>query len=156
MSFFDEFHNIFKQNQEELTPIFLKKKPNSLIDTSKKEEVLGLHEAYVNEMKTSFSQALGKDRMYQRPVGFMQDQQIWMIGVQVRYFVKQVLHFDHADFMKALKEDVQPLLGELGIWSLTNYMNVQKDKGKIEKKKMAAVAIEILKNYLEHGLDYLN
>jgi hypothetical protein len=44
-----------------------------------------------------------------------------MVGVLVRYFVKQVLHFDHTDFLKAVKEDIQPLLGELGLWALTNY-----------------------------------
>lgn len=74
-------------------------------------------------MKTSFSAALGKDRLYQRPVGFMQDQQIWMVGVLTRYFIKTVLHYDHQDFIKAIKEDVAPLLGELGIWAITNYMN---------------------------------
>lgn len=101
----------------------------------------------------SFSSALGKDRLYQRPVGFMQDQQIWMIGVLVRYFVKKVLNFDHADFMKAMKEDVQPILGELGLWALTNYSMRQKEKGLLEKKKRASVAIEIIKSYLEHGFD---
>lgn len=92
-----------------------------MIDKNNREEVTKLHEAYVNEIRTAFSSALGKDRLYKRPVGFMQDQQIWMIGVLVRYFVKQVLHFDHSDFLKAIKEDIQPLLGELGIWALTNY-----------------------------------
>jgi hypothetical protein len=56
----------------------------------------------------------------------MQDQQIWMIGVLVRYFVKKVLSFDHADFMKALKEDINPLLGDLGLWALHNYSITQK------------------------------
>ena len=111
------------------------KKPSALINKDNKDEVIKLHEAYVNEIKTSFSAALGKDRLYQRPVGFMQDQQIWMIGVLVRYFVKQVLSFDHPDFMKAMKEDINPLLGELGLWALTNYSMRQKEKGKADKKK---------------------
>lgn len=126
VSFFDEFHQLFKDNFDELSPVFLNKKSqqnNTLIDKSNSQDVLKLHEAYVNEMKTSFSQALGKDRLYQRPTGFMQDQNIWMIGVLTRYFIKQVLHFDHADFMKAMKEDVNPILGELGLWVLTNYCN---------------------------------
>ena len=92
-----------------------------MINKDNKEEVIKLHEAYINEIKSAFSSALGKDRLYQRPVGFMQDQQIWMIGVLTRYFVKQVLNFDHADFLKAMKQDIQPLLGELGLWALTNY-----------------------------------
>ena len=83
----------------------------------------------------------------------MQDQQIWMIGVLSHYFVKQALHFDHADFLKVFCEDIQPLLGELGVWVLTNYCERQKEKGKLDKKKQGAVALDILKNYLEHGLD---
>jgi len=126
-----------------------------MIDKDNKEEVIKLHEAYANEIRTAFSSALGKDRLYKRPVGFMQDQQIWMIGVLVRYFVKKVLHFDHADFLKAIKEDIQPLLGELGIWALTNYSMRQKEKGLQDKRKKAQVAIEIVKSYLEHGLDNL-
>jgi hypothetical protein len=50
------------------------KKPSALINKDNKEEVIKLHEAFVNEIKTSFSAALGKDRLYQRAVGFMQDQ----------------------------------------------------------------------------------
>jgi hypothetical protein len=49
------------------------KKPLALIDKDNKEEVIKLHEAFVNEIKSSFSAALGKDRLYQRPCGFMQD-----------------------------------------------------------------------------------
>ena len=33
-----------------------------------------MHEAYITEMKTTFMNALGKDRMYQRPCGFVTDQ----------------------------------------------------------------------------------
>ncbi len=106
-------------------------------------------------MKTSFSAALGRDRLYQRPTGFMQDQNIWMIGVMARYFIKQVLHFDHADFIKAVKIDIQPLLGELGQWVLTNYCNRQKEKNKPEKKKQGTVALDLIKNYLENGLDQI-
>ena len=104
VSFFDEFQGLFANNYDELSPIFLESnKPSAMINKDNKNEVIKLHEAYVNEIKTSFSQALGRDRLYQRPVGFMQDQQIWIIGVLTRYFVKKVLNFDHADFMKALK-----------------------------------------------------
>lgn len=85
----------------------------------------------------------------------MQDQQIWMIGVLVRYFVKKVLSFDHADFMKALKEDINPLLGDLGLWALHNYSITQKEKGKADKRKRAQIAIEIVKSYLEHGFDLI-
>ena len=75
MSFFDEFHALFRDNYDELSPLFLaSKKPTTLIATTNKTDVLNLHAAYLGEMKLTFSQAMGKDRLYQRPVGFMQDQ----------------------------------------------------------------------------------
>lgn len=86
---FDGFQEMFKNNYDVLAPTFIeKKKPSALINKDNKEEVTNLHNAYVSDMKNSFSSALGKDRIYLRPVGFMQDQQIWMIGVLTRYFVK--------------------------------------------------------------------
>ena len=48
-----------------------------------------------------------------------------------------------------------PLLGEMGLWVLTNYANKQREKGKTEKRKMALVAVEIVKKYLESGFEYL-
>lgn len=30
-----------------------------------------MHEAYVNELKAGFSSALGKDKLYMRPAGFL-------------------------------------------------------------------------------------
>lgn len=92
--------------------------------------MLNLHEAYVNEMKGSFSVALSKDRLYQRPAGFIEDNKVWMIGVHLRYLVKQVLRFDHIDFLKAFKVDILPILSEVGLWVLKNYEIRQKDKGK--------------------------
>ena len=58
--------------------------------------------------------------------------------------------------MKAIKCDLGPLLGEVGLWVLTNYSNRLKEKGKTEKRKGALIAIDIVKNYLENGLDYLS
>jgi hypothetical protein len=45
-----------------------------MIAKDNKQEVIALHEAYVNDMKSSFSHALGRDRLYQRAAGFLQDQ----------------------------------------------------------------------------------
>jgi hypothetical protein len=57
-----------------LTAIFIQnKKPSALVDKDNVQEVLNLHEAYVNEMKNTFSNALNKDRLYLRPVGFLMD-----------------------------------------------------------------------------------
>jgi len=156
ISNFDALHQLFKDNQEELTALFIEaKKPSALVDKDNKQEVLNMHEAYVNEKKNTFSTALGKDRLYLRPVGFLQDTQIWMVGVLSKYFVNQVLMFDHADFVKAVKMDLEPLLGDMGLWVLGNYAQRQQEKGKQEKRRMALVAVEIVKKYTESGFDYL-
>ena len=73
--------------------------------------------------------------MYYRPAGFVTDQQIWMVGVLVNYFLKSVMHFSHDDFMTALKVDLGPILGECGLWVLKNYEMRMADKGRDEKKK---------------------
>ena len=44
-----------------------------------------------------------------------------MIGVQLRYLAKQVLRFDHIDFLKSLRVDISPILSEVGLWVLKNY-----------------------------------
>jgi len=111
--------------------------------------VLNLHEAFVHDIRTTFMDALGRDRMYQRPCGFVTDQQIWMLGVLLKYFLKNVLHFDHTDFLTALRVDLGPLLGETGLWTLKNYITLQTEKGNNDKKKKARVALDIVKNYLE-------
>jgi len=50
------FHQYFKENYDELSAIFLeKRKPSELVNKDSKAEVENLHEAYVNEMKNSFS-----------------------------------------------------------------------------------------------------
>jgi hypothetical protein len=46
-----------------------------------------------------------------------------MIGVMRKYFISTVLRYSHSDFMKAMKLDLGPLLGEVGIWVMTNYAN---------------------------------
>ena len=78
-----------------------------------------------------------------------------MVGVLVKYFVNQVLRFDHQDFVRAIKTDLGPLLGDTGLWALKNYQVHQTQKGKEEKKKMARNAIDLVTKYLETGLDVL-
>ena len=58
-----------------------------------------------------------------------------MVGVLSKYFIKTVLHYSHEDFLKAIKLDIPPLLGEVGLWVMNNYCNRQKEKGKAEKRK---------------------
>ena len=71
VTFFDQLHEYFKDNYDLLAADFIKtRKPAS----DKKDEILNLHEAYVNELKTNFTAALGRDRMYRRPCGSVTDQ----------------------------------------------------------------------------------
>lgn len=78
-----------------------------------------------------------------------------MLGVLTKYFIKQVLRFDHADFMKAVKLDISPLLGEMGLWVLNNYCQRCQEKGRTEKRKQAQVCVDIVKSFIEQGLDYI-
>jgi len=93
--------------------------------------------------------------MYKRQCGAVTDQQIWMIGVLTQYFVKCVMRFDHKDFVRAIKTDLGPLLGDTGLWALKNYQTYQTMKGNDEKKKIARNAVDLITKYLETGLDML-
>jgi len=90
-------------------------------------------------MSSSFMEALGKDRMYHKPCGFVTDAGIWMMGVLIKYAVNKVLHFNHQDFMHALKADLGPLLGDTGLWCFKQYKTAQLEKGNEEKNKKARV-----------------
>ena len=56
--------------------------------------------------------------MYHKPAGFINDQQSWLIGVQMHYFINKVLRYSHADFLKAVRTDLGPILGNTGLWAL--------------------------------------
>ena len=58
-----------------------------------------------------------------------------MLGVLLKYLVRQVLHFNHQDFLTALRVDLGPLLGETGLWALKNYQVRQIEKGNDEGKR---------------------
>ena len=122
VTYFDQLHNFFKENFEALAPTFCEiRNPPATIDRNDRSQLENLHEAMINDYKQGFMAALGRDRMYKRQCGAVTDQQIWMIGVLVKYFVNQVLRFDHKDFVRAIKTDLGPLLGDTGIWALKNY-----------------------------------
>lgn len=157
VTFFEDFNAFFKENYDVLAPVFIaQKKPPASVDTSKQADIENMHDAWVNEMKQTFMAALGKDRMYQRPAGFVTDQQIWMINVLRKYLTKNVLHFDQSDFLQAVRIDLGPLLGDAGLWALKNYSTYQAEKGNDEKKRKARVAMELISNYLENGFDQLS
>ena len=78
-----------------------------------------------------------------------------MIGVLLKYFVKYVIHFDHKDFLRALRTDLGPLLGDTGLWALKNYLNSHTQKNNDEKKKIARNAIDLLTKFIETGYDVI-
>jgi len=86
-------------------------------------------------MKGNFSAALGRDRMYHRPCGFLNDQQIWLVGVLMQYLLSNVLRFNHSDFMKAIRQDLGPVLGDLGLWALRCKLDEAKAAKDNELKK---------------------
>lgn len=93
------------------------------------EDIVARHNAFIDEMKGNFSAALGKDRLHHRPCGFLNDQQIWLVGVLMQYFLTSVLRMDHKDFLKALRIDLGPVLGDLGLWIL----KCRQDEAKVAK-----------------------
>jgi TPR repeat protein len=151
---FDQQDKYFKENFDVLKPVFaeIRAPPAEMTD---RKQIENLHDAYLNEMQETFSAKLGKDRMYQRAAGFVTDQQIWMIGVLMKYFLRKVMHYSHDDFMTAFKVDLGPLLGESGLWALRNYELRMKEAGKEDKKKKARNAIDLITEYLENGWDNL-
>lgn len=114
-----------------------------------------MHDAFVGELKNGFSAALGKDRLYNRPCGFLNDQQIWMVGVTIQYMVGSVLHFDHADFLRALRLDLGPILGDVGQWCLKSLEDQAKENGNKDLKKQFATCLELVEKYMENQFDTL-
>lgn len=78
------------------------------------------------------------------------------MGVLTKYATKKVLHFNHNDFMMALRADLTPLLGNTGLWVIKNYMTRQTEKGNEEKKKRARTVLDIIQNYLDNGMTQLS
>ena len=72
-----------------------------------------------------------------------------MLGVLARYFMKQVLHFDYLDFQKALFHDLGCVLGELGLWTLTNYCNRRLARGHHDKYERGQICMDLIREYLQ-------
>lgn len=74
VTFFDQMNEYFRDNYDILAPNFIKqRKPDADPAKETKQEVLNMHEAFINEQKTNFMAALGRDRMYKRPCGSVTD-----------------------------------------------------------------------------------
>jgi len=58
-----------------------------------------------------------------------------MLGVNAAYYLESCLRMDHKDFLQALNIDLGVLLGDVGLWVLTNLLSNAKDSGDKDKKK---------------------
>ena len=73
VTYFEELTALFKDNFKELAPVWIKSKGVS-VDIKEEKDIQNMHEAFIQELKVTFSAALGKDRLYNRPCGFLNDQ----------------------------------------------------------------------------------
>jgi len=82
VTYFDEAVSYFKEHYDLLAADYVKrtKLPMEVKDETK-VDILNMQKANISEMRNTFSNALNKDRLYHRPCGFLNDQQIWMLGV---------------------------------------------------------------------------
>lgn len=73
VTYFDEIKLFFKENVAELAGEFAKSNPHLPLDLKNTDDINARHVAFIDEMKVNFSAALGKDRLYHRPCGFLND-----------------------------------------------------------------------------------
>jgi len=86
VTYFDEVKVYFKRHIGVLKSEFSKSNPHLTLDLANEDDIYARHTAWMDELKVNFAGALGKDRLYHRPCGFLNDQQIWLVGVLVSYF----------------------------------------------------------------------
>lgn len=131
---FQELQDFFKKNTEVLRDEFLKRKNYEELKIDSDEEIMNLHEAYINELMNKFTNAMRKDQLYKRATAYMTDGLIWMMKVQKLYMVDTVLRFNHEDFLTAVRDDIPPLISEVGIWMFENAISREKELG--DKNRM--------------------
>ena len=74
VTFFDEVIAFFAANLKVLAPEFIKMKGLTIeLKDDNHKDIQNMHDAFVNELRATFSTALGKDRLYNRPCGFLND-----------------------------------------------------------------------------------
>jgi len=103
---------------------------------------------------TKFSNAMRKDQLYKRATAYMTDGLIWMMKVLKLYMVDTVLRFDHKDFLIAVRDDIPPLVSEVGIWILENSINREKELGNKVRAKQYKTCLEIVKKIMNDNIDY--
>jgi TPR repeat protein len=82
VTYYEECQKYFRQHYDQLAPGFIKERKVPIeLKEENKEDICKMHDAYVNEMRSEFSAALSKDRLYHQAAGFVKDQLSWIIGV---------------------------------------------------------------------------
>ena len=69
--------------------------------------------------------------------------------------IDSVLRFDHRDFLKALKIDLGPILGDVGLWALQCQLDTAKERKENDLKKKISVCIDLIEKYMENGFGAL-
>lgn len=103
-----------------------------------------------------FSNAMRKDQLYKRAPAYMTDGLIWMLKVLKLYMVDTILRFDHKDFLKAITDDVPPMVSEVGIWILENSIMREKELGNTDRMKQYKTCLDIVKKIMDKGIDYFS
>jgi len=75
--------------------------------------------------------------------------------VLIRYMLDSVLRFDHNDFLKALRIDLGPILGDVGLWALNCQLDQAKENKDSDLKKKLQVCVDIVEKYIENAFDVL-
>lgn len=151
---FQELQDFFNKNIDTLKDVFLKRKNNEEIKLDSDEEIKNLHDAYINELMTKFTNAMRKDQLYKNATAYMTDGLIWMMKVLKLYMVDQVLRFDHQDFLKAVKDDIPPLISEVGIWLFEVAITREKELGNKDRIKQYRTCLDIIKKIMDKGIEY--
>ena len=147
---FTNISQFFKDNIEVLKSAFFERKGLEPIEA--KEEIINLHDAFVTEHLSKFSEAMKKDQLYERATAFMNDGMIWMLKTLKIYFIEKVLRFNHQDFLIALRDDIPPLFSYVGMWLMDNHLNRIKELGASkEEQKKVKTCIDIIKKVHEKG-----
>jgi len=73
VTYFDEIKAYFKKHVDVLKNEFQKLNPHLNLNMDDTDDINARHNAACDELRTNFSAALGKERMYHRPCGFLND-----------------------------------------------------------------------------------
>jgi len=153
---FQEHQDFFNKNIDALKDTFIKRKHYEEMKLDTNEKILNLHDVYVKDLMNKFTDAMRKDQLYKRATAFMNDGLIWMMKVLKLYMADTVLRFNHADFLTAVKDDIPPLVSEVGIWLFEVAVAREKELGNKDKMKQYKTCLDIINKIMEKGIEYFH